>query len=357
MQGTVDVKVRMTSSNLRIFALLIGLMSIAVGAHATEAKKPEHPTNRSATPLIHPGIFLTDVELHSWQRDWYSSAQAKDCDAVDYHLRQAKAADDPAALALEGVMLRDGLCRKVNIDAASANFLDAIRMGEVAPMVGLAWLHMDRSKEEALRWFQKAFLIWAPLPPWKRDAEFLKSGLYFPPGMEAPDWVADEYQRISHLAIQGSEAMLATADNIEAGRAFIADSQTACLWRLAAAKGPSATARLALAQQLYEGRGVPQRLNLAAKWFYEASLEGNANAMARLGEIMIDGSEGLEANPRGAVILLARAEAAGIDVGDAMRAARVKLGEPRADSALRSAVDGPLPVPRIQRDAQGKECW
>lgn len=336
-------------SRLGAFTLLSALMLAAVGAQAFDKNRPE--------PLLHGRASLRDVELSQWQRDWFSSVEAKDCAAVEHHLAKGKEADKSAASGLEGVMLRDGICRERDSDMAAAIFRKAIGEGAIAAMIGLGWLEIDGGKDKALPWFQKAFLTWGPLPPWERDAEFLKSGLYFPLGLKAPEWVEDEYRRISDLAVQGADTLLAAAGDIESGRAFLADPQSACLWRLAAARGPSTAARMALADQLLEGRGVPRRPDLAAKWLYQAALEGNVKAMARLGELMIYGSEGLEANPRGAVILLTKAEAAGVDAHDAMRAARTKLGESRAEAARRVAADGPLPVPRLSKDARGKECW
>lgn len=294
--------------------------------------------------------------IPAWQADWAEAVHTGNCAEAERQLAEGRKLSPSIADASEAVMLRDGLCRLANPAKAETLFQEAIAKGHIPAMMGLGWGYLGHGlsadERRARFWYQRTFLLLFTLPNWQRaEGEVLNGVLYQSADEDWPDWVGDEFLRISKLFTRGEDRKATTADRIEAGDGFLPDPQAACLWRIDAVKSGSTRAAVTLGDQLLHGQGVPARPDRAAYWW---NLYRDAPSMARLGTLLIDGDEGVPPNPKAALILLTSAKQQGEPVDDALtRLARHH--DLRADTALLRR--DPFPTKPAWDHPDGPDCW
>lgn len=278
-----------------------------------------------------PQVGENAPQLPTWQSGWFIALRSGNCPEVERQLAEGRQSNEAVADTMEAVMVRDGVCRPADPGKAATLFQRAIGQRYIPAMWGLAsgFLGHGLSADEgkAHWWFQAALLRWFTHPKWLNAKDEIVEGLlYLSPDGELPDWWADdEFLRIMKIAIQSEDAKADNADRIEAGDGFLPDPQAACLWRIDAVKSGSSKAAVALGDQLLQGRGVPTRPDRAAYWW---NIYASAPAMRRLGTLLIEGATGVPADPRAALILLARDAPLGRVVDDKLLLVAERAGRP-----------------------------
>ncbi len=202
------------------------------------------------------------------------------------------AAAFPDALYVKGVMLRQGLGRAADPEAALALFTEAAGMGHLPSMLAAGELSRKRpdGRGQALRFFEQAAL---------RDDERGMTALALlltGPDSPSPD-PARALALLETAARRGfvpAEAALGlilrdqaalTRDKDPAGRAFH--------WLSLAADGNDVKASRALGLMLREGLGGPPDPAGAAAFFLRAARQGDAFSQETLGDMYASG-EGVE---------------------------------------------------------------
>lgn len=280
-----------------------------------------------------PQVGENASELPPWQSDWFIALRSGNCSEAERYLIEGRRSNEAAADTMEAVMVRDGICRPADPGKAVTLFQRAIGQRYIPAMWGLAsgflghGLPADEGK--ARWWFQAALLRWFTHPKWLNAKDEIVEGLlYLSPDKELPDWWSDgEFLRIMKIASQSEDAKADNADRIEAGDGFLPDSQAACLWRIDAVTSGSSKAAVALGDQLLLGRGVPARPDRAAYWW---NVYASPPAMARLGALLVEGADGVPADPRAALILLTSAKQRGEAVDDRLRLSAERAIRPSA---------------------------
>lgn len=320
-------------------AVLAALLLLVAFQAMADGPKPD------AQPLI-----------PAWQASWVEAVHTGNCAEAERQLAEGRKLSPPIADASEAVMWRDGLCRSANPARAEALFQDSIAKGHIPAMMGLGWGYlghgMAADERKARFWYQKSILLMVRVLNRQRsEADILTGVLYQSPNEDWPDWVGEEFMRIHGLSVQGGDQKAEIADRIEAGDGFLPDPQAACLWRVEAAKFVSLKAIVALGDQLLQGRGVPARPDRAAYWW---SLYGDAPSMARLGALLIDGAQGVPADPKAALILLTSAKRQGEPVDDAL-ARLAQRYDLKADATPRRRE--PFRAKNVWAQPEGPDCW
>lgn len=274
--------------------------------------------------------------IPEWQASWVEAVHTGNCAEAERQLAEGRKLSPPIADASEAVMWRDGLCRSANPARAEALFQDSIAKGHIPAMMGLGWGYlghgMAADERKARFWYQKSILLLLTYSKrLQAEGEIWRGVIYQSPDEDWPDWVAEEFKRIFTLSISSEDRRAAIADRIEAGDGFIPDPQAACLWRIDAVKSGSTKAAVALGDQLLQGRGVPARPDRAAYWW---GIYEDATSNARLGTLLIDGSEGVPPDPEAALNLLNSAKQRGENVDDAL-ARLVQRHDLKADTIPR----------------------
>ncbi|CAA7621602.1 tetratricopeptide repeat protein [Magnetospirillum sp. UT-4] len=327
-------------------AVLLCLVALAPMAWAAEPGTPP------------PNGDLKSLPLPEWQSGWFEALHSGNCPEAERLLADGRQGNAAAADTMEAVMTRDGLCRPADPDRAEALFQRAIRQRYIPAMWGLAWGYLGHGlpadETKARWWYQAAILRWFTDPKvGHADKELVETLFYFSLDTAPPDWWnGEEFLRFMEMSIR-SEAMADYADRIEAGNGFLPDPQAACLWRIEAVEFGSSEAAVALGDQLLQGRGVPARPDRAAYWW---NRRAHPPAMARLGALLIDGAEGVPADPRAALILLAHAKRRGEAVDDQLRQAATSAGrQPVITSALLKEKEFLTDPPWNRPDEM--DCW
>lgn len=279
-----------------------------------------------------PQVGENALQLPTWQSGWSVALRSGNCAEAEQHLAEGRRSNQAVADTMEAVMVRDGICRPADSGKAETLFQRAIRQRYIPAMMGLGWGYLGHGLTEdngkARYWFQRAALLWNTFPMRLKAADDMTaSELYLTRDGDLPDWASEILVGIGMLAIRGEDVKADNADRIEAGDGFLPDPQAACLWRIDAVKSGSSKAAVTLGDQLLQGRGVPARPDRAAYWW---NVYASAPAEARLGALLVEGADGVPADPRAALILLTSAKQRGEAVDDSLRLAAERAIRPSA---------------------------
>jgi TPR repeat protein len=247
-----------------------------------------------------------------------------DFNAAATHYRLAVSVDDASAMALLGLMLRDGIGMTADHQAANALFQRARNLDNGTAMyaIGQAYEVGDaehpRDLEEAAKWYVRAgnrdsadadarlgvmalagTLRGAPAPD-VAYPEFGKAALLgLPSAMirfadmnrqgQTPGRLRDYAKAVNWYgraaALGRTEAMIALASLYLDGHGVAADPQKARDWMRRAAEAGDADAMMQMGRFDFNGIGAPRDLASAANWFEKAAAAGHPESYERLGRL------------------------------------------------------------------------